>query len=115
MNDRSASILEGPGRVTLINVYDVAPERQGELVDLLGEVTEAEIRTRPGFISVCIHKSLDGTRVINYAQWASKVHFDQMLKDPAAQAQFKRLASVAKGVAPVLYEVAAIHLPGTTT
>lgn len=115
MDDRSASILEGLGRVTLINVYEVAPERQAELVDLLGEVTKAEIQARPGFLSVCIHRSLDGTRVVNYAQWASKAHFDQMLRDPAAQAQFRRLASVAKGVAPVLYEVAAIHLPGTTT
>ena len=115
MPDRGATILESSERVTLINTYEVAPERQAELVDLLGEVTKAEILARPGFVSVCIHKSLDGTRVVNYAQWASKAHFDQMLKDPSAQAQFRRLAGVAKSVAPILYDVAAIHLPGTTT
>jgi quinol monooxygenase YgiN len=115
MSDRGARIIESAEGVTLINVYEVAPERQDELVGLLGEVTKAEILSRPGFVSVCIHKSLDGTRVVNYAQWASKAHFDQMLKDPSAQAQFRRLAGVAKGVAPVLYQVAAIHLPGMPT
>ncbi|WP_306591245.1 antibiotic biosynthesis monooxygenase [Geothrix sp. 21YS21S-4] len=108
-----AQITPGGEAVVLINVYEVAPERQDELAQLLGEVTEAAIRDRPGFVSVCIHKSLDGTQVVNYAQWASKPHFDQMLKDPAAQAQFRRLAGVARGVAPVLYQVAAVHLPGT--
>jgi quinol monooxygenase YgiN len=115
MSDCGARIIENAERVTLINVYEVAPERQNELVDLLSEVTKTEILARSGFISVCIHKSLDGTRVVNYAQWASKAHFDQMLKDPSAQTQFRRLAGVARSVAPMLYQVAAVHLPGVTT
>jgi hypothetical protein len=32
-----------------------------------------------------------------------------MLKNPDAQAQFRRVANVAKSVAPVLYRVAAVH------
>lgn len=99
---------EGEG-VTLVNLYEVTPERQDELVALLGEVTDQVIRHQPGFISVCVHKSLDGTRVVNYAQWTTKEDFDRMLKNPDAQARFRQMAGVAKSVAPGLYRVAAVH------
>jgi hypothetical protein len=55
--------------VTLINVFTVAPEDQQRLVDVLVEATQAVMRKQPGFVSADIHKSLDGTRVANYAQW----------------------------------------------
>ena len=57
--------------VTLINVFTVRPEQQQLLVDLLVEATEAVMKYQPGFVSANIHKSLDGTRVTNYAQWRS--------------------------------------------
>ena len=37
-----------------------------------------------GFISANFHKSLDGTKVVNYAQWKSKEAFEKMLKNPTA-------------------------------
>jgi quinol monooxygenase YgiN len=106
---KNATIKAGDEGVALVNIYEVAPERQGELVALLGEVTEAVVRQQPGFLAVCVHASLDGTKVVNYAQWASKTDFERMLKQPDVQAQFRRLAGVAKGVAPVLYKVASVH------
>lgn len=51
--------------LTLINIYEVAPERQAELVQLLADATEKMMRRQPGFVSVNIHRSLDGTRVAN--------------------------------------------------
>lgn len=111
MTDGSYATIEAGGeRVTLVNLYEVAPERQEELVKLLGEVTESAIRQQPGFVSVSVHASLDGTRVVNYAQWATKEDFNRMLKLPEVQAQFRRLAGVARSVAPTLYRVAALHL-----
>ena len=106
---RNATIEAGGETVALVNVYEVAPERQEELVALLGEVTEAVVKQQPGFLSVCVHASLDGTKVVNYAQWASREHFERMLKQPEVQAQFRRLAGVARGVAPVPCRVAAVH------
>ena len=58
--------------VTLINVFTVEPARQQELVDLLTRATDETIRYMPGFVSATIHKSLDGVRVTNYAQWRSR-------------------------------------------
>jgi heme-degrading monooxygenase HmoA len=38
----------------------------------------------PGFISVNIHRSLDGARVVNYAQWRSAEDFAAIFKHPEA-------------------------------
>jgi heme-degrading monooxygenase HmoA len=97
--------------VTLINVYEVEPERQAELTRLLSEATEKVMRRQQGFVSVNIHSSFDGTRVANYSQWASKEDFDRMLKSPEAQGQMKQFAAVAKSVSPALYRVNSVH-PG---
>jgi heme-degrading monooxygenase HmoA len=97
------------GYVTLINIYEVAPERQGELARLLADGTEESMRQMRGFVSVNIHCSLDGTRVVNYAQWASKDDFERMLKDPSAQAQMREFAAVATSVSPALYQVSSVH------
>ncbi len=35
-----------------------------------------------GFISANIQRSLDGTAVVNYAQWKSKDAFEKMLNNP---------------------------------
>lgn len=95
--------------LTLINVYEVEPDNQAELVKSLKEVTENKIRHQPGFKSVCIHSSLDGKKVVNYSQWASKEHFEEFMRKPETQLQLKRFASLAKSVAPSLYKVSSVH------
>ena len=62
-----AIIRTGDGVVTQINVFTVQPERQQELIDLLSEAA-VFASSVPGSISASVHRSLDGTRVVNYAQ-----------------------------------------------
>lgn len=100
-----ATIDPQAGRLTLINVYEVEPEKQAELAKALTEATETTIRHQPGFISVSIHSSFDGRKVVNYAQWVSKEHFEDFMKKPETQDQLKRFAGLAKSVAPSLYSV----------
>jgi heme-degrading monooxygenase HmoA len=95
--------------VTLINVYEVAPERQAELVRLLEEATDGVMRHLPGFVSANIHRSLDGTHVANYAQWATREDFERMLKSPDAEVHRRQFAAIAKGASPVLYQVSSVH------
>src|ERR1700726_1084178 len=78
------TIAKGAKCATLINVFTVEPAKQQRLVDILVEATESTMRSLPGFISANIHKSLDGTRVANYAQWRSVEDFQAMLKNPEA-------------------------------
>ncbi|OCW55510.1 antibiotic biosynthesis monooxygenase family protein [Hoeflea olei] len=95
--------------LTLINVYEVEPEQQAALAQALSQATESVIRHQPGFRSVCVHSSLDGKKVVNYAQWASREHFESFMKKPETQEQLKQFAGLAKSVAPSLYTVNAVH------
>ncbi|MEP7246033.1 MAG: antibiotic biosynthesis monooxygenase [Gammaproteobacteria bacterium] len=95
--------------VTLINVFTVEPTRQAELVALLDEATAQVMRHQRGFVSASIHKSLDGRKVANYAQWHSKEDFDAMLKIPECQQHIAKAAALAERFEPELYAVAAVH------
>ena len=55
------------GVITQINVFTVPPGRQQPLLDQLAKAA-AYARETPGWISANLHRSLDGTRVVNYAQ-----------------------------------------------
>lgn len=92
--------------VTLINVFTVEPENQQRLVDIFVEAGLAMTK-KPGFISANIHKSLDGTRVINYVQWRSKEDFKAIFNNPEAMAHIKEIKKLAKGNSS-LYKVCAI-------
>lgn len=93
----------------MINVFTVAPERQAELVDVLVKATEETMRTRPGFISANIHASVDGERVVNYAQWASEADFTAMLADPVAREHMARALELAETADPRLFRVESVH------
>jgi quinol monooxygenase YgiN len=95
--------------VTLINVFVVTPERQNELVRLLDEATEAVMKHLDGFVSANIHRSLDGTRVVNYAQWRDEAAFRAMLQNERAQAHMQKAATLVERFEPVLYSIASIH------
>jgi quinol monooxygenase YgiN len=94
---------------TLINVFTVEPDRARPLVDLLATVTEETMRHVPGFVSANIHLSTDGTRVVNYAQWASAEAYEQMLQDPSAREHMAKAAALASGFDPHLYTVESVH------
>ena len=62
----------------------------------------------PGFISANIHRSHDGRRVVNYAQWRSRTDFETMLRNPEAQPHMARAAELAD-FDPILCEVISVH------
>ena len=102
------TITTNKNMVTLINVFTVQPENQQRLVDLLTEATKLAMKKQPGYISANIHKSLDGTRVTNYAQWRSKDDFEAMLQNPEAAKHMKEASQLAIKFEPHLYEVSFI-------
>ena len=100
-----ATIATGQDVVTLVNVFTVSPERQQQLADLLVEATATVMNQLPGFVSANIHRSLDGTRVVNYAQWRRVDDFEAMLRDGRAQEHMQVASRVADRVEPHLYRV----------
>jgi Antibiotic biosynthesis monooxygenase len=65
-------IKANAGVVTQINVFTVPHGAQQPLIDLLAESAEFA-STIPGWLSASLHRSRDGTRVVNYAQSDSPV------------------------------------------
>jgi quinol monooxygenase YgiN len=98
------SIRKGSEPLTLINVFTVEPARQRELASLLERATTETMCTLDGFISASIHRSLDGKRVINYAQWRDQAAFAAMQQRPEAQVHMKAAAALAS-FDPILCEV----------
>jgi hypothetical protein len=74
------------------------------LIDLLIEATEKVMNKHEGFISANIHKSLNGTRVVNYAQWKRREAFRKMLKNPKTIVHMNEILTIAKADGS-LYEV----------
>jgi hypothetical protein len=74
-------IRANAGVITQINVFTVPEDGQHALIDLLVESAQFAKET-PGWLSASLHKSRDGTRVVNYAQSESP---------EAAQAVIERL------------------------
>lgn len=64
---------------------------------------------QPGFISANFHKSYDGKRIVNYAQWRSRDDFEAMLQNPEAIPHMKRAAELAESYDPILCEVISVH------
>ena len=61
------TIKANTGVITQINVFTVKTENQHALIELLKSAAES-VSTVPGWLSASLHRSLDGTRVVNYAQ-----------------------------------------------
>jgi hypothetical protein len=53
--------------VTQINVFTVEPDDQQPLIDHLARAARVAGEV-PGWMSASLHRSLDGSRVVNYAQ-----------------------------------------------
>lgn len=81
--------------ITMVNIFTVHPEDQEELVKLLVEATESVMRGQPGFVSANIHTSVDGTRVVNYAQWRSIEDFETMRANPDVHPHFREVRAIA--------------------
>ncbi len=82
--------------VTVINVFTVNPQNQQRLVNLLIHMAERIMKKQPGYVSTNIHKSLDGMRVVNYAQWRSREDFDAIFRIPEVIEHMAEIMAFAK-------------------
>jgi quinol monooxygenase YgiN len=104
------TITAGDRPMTVINVFTVATAEQGRLVELLTQATESSIRHIPGFVGAALHRSLDGTKVTMYAQWATSQDYDRMRARPDASPILAEALSMAR-FDPGFYEVTRVFSP----
>ena len=99
-----STIHANRGIVTQINVFKVpSPDRQQPLIELLKQAAQS-VRDVPGWMSANIHRSLDGTRVVNYAQCDSTESWQAVMRKLEEGGYLR--ANKAFGIPePGLYEV----------
>jgi len=93
--------------VTVINKFSMEPENQKKLVKLLDDLRQV-VEKLPGFISANVHRSLDGTKVVSYAQWNSKEDYQAVYTNSQAipmLAEIKKISKFTWNVYEVVYTV----------
>ncbi|MEI5682448.1 antibiotic biosynthesis monooxygenase [Mesorhizobium sp. CGMCC 1.15528] len=92
------------GIITQINMFIVPDGGQQPLIDLLQEAAES-CRTVPGWISASLHRSLDGRRVVNYAQARDQLAMRRVFEHLLSSGFLERNKALGEAH-PGLYEVA---------
>jgi hypothetical protein len=110
MSDTKQTTISADGEyITLINVFTCPEVRQHDLVAAIDEaITEILVHLK-GFISANIHASLDMTRVVNYAQWATMEDIDAMQSNKDVEAHMAQIMSIAESADPRMFTVRAVH------
>ncbi len=76
--------------ITVIIIFEIKSEQQSELIETIEKFLET-VKTQPGFVSANLHKSIDGVKVANYAQWSSMDTFEAFRNNQEVQAKAAKL------------------------
>ena len=91
--------------VTQITIVESEPDKQAEALSLMTERARFMAR-QPGFISVSLHRSLDGRRIVNYIQWQSRDLLRSAHQSPEFRKEWGHFDQLTDEIDPHLYEVA---------
>src|SRR5688572_11985157 len=100
-------IAKNSGVVTQITTVKLSPDRQDELLDLMVERARFMAR-QPGFISICLYRSQDGSHVVNHIQWTDRDKLEAAHHSPEFRKEWKHFGELAEEIEPCLYDV--VHI-----
>jgi heme-degrading monooxygenase HmoA len=63
---------------------------------------------QPGFISISLHRSLDGRRIVNYVQWQNRDLLRSAHQSPEFRKEWGHFDQLTDEIDPNLYEVAQV-------
>jgi quinol monooxygenase YgiN len=78
--------------VAAIALFSTNLENQQPLINILEE-SFATLKQQPGFVSLSIHKSLDGLRVAIYDQWESQDDFEMFFNSAAGKELIEQVSA----------------------
>ncbi|MEK9284899.1 MULTISPECIES: antibiotic biosynthesis monooxygenase family protein [unclassified Bradyrhizobium] len=96
-----------PQPVTQITIIDAEPGKQTEALSLMRERARF-MQRQPGFISISLHRSLDGRRIVNYIQWESRDLLRAAHQSPDFRKAWSQFGRLTDDIDPHLYEVAEV-------
>jgi heme-degrading monooxygenase HmoA len=97
-------IQENSGIVTQITTVKLPPDNQDEILQLMTERARF-MATQPGFVSVNLHRSKDGTHIVNYVQWTSPDKLAAAHHSPEFRKKWPQFGKLANEIEPCLYDV----------
>ncbi len=92
------------GICTQITTVKLPAENQQQVVDLMIERARF-MATQPGFVSVSLHRSKDGTHLINYIQWTTLEKLAAAHHSPEFRKKWPQFGKLANEIDPGIYEV----------
>ena len=104
-----AVISEREDVFTVVVDIHVEPEAQARFAGRLGEMIETFTQHQPGFVSSAIHKSEDGTRLLNYSQWRDRASYEHFIEHPEAKRHIADLETIAQSLTPHVMPPVAVH------
>lgn len=81
--------------ITVINKFSVESNNQNLLLKYLDDLRMV-VEKLTGFVSANIHKSIDGTRVVSYAQWKSKENYQAVYTNLEANHHLNAIKKISK-------------------
>jgi heme-degrading monooxygenase HmoA len=99
------SISKNPGAITQITCIEPRPGKQAEALELMTGRASFMAR-QPGFISITLHRSLDGRRIVNTIQWESRELLRAAHQSPEFRKEWSRFDDLTDDIDPHLYEIA---------
>jgi heme-degrading monooxygenase HmoA len=97
-------ILKNSRGVTQITCIEPQPGKQAEALALMAARADFMAK-QPGFISITLHRSLDGRRIVNYVQWESRELLHAAHQSPEFRKEWSRFDGLTDGIDPHLYEI----------
>jgi len=101
-------ISENNDVVTQITTVKVPPQHQGEVLRLMAERARF-MATQPGFVSVSLHKSEDGSHLVNYVQWNDRNKLAAAHHSSEFRKKWPRFGELVNEAEPCLYQVAHVE------
>ena len=89
--------------ITQITFIEPSPGQQDEALAVMTERAEFMAR-QPGFISIELHRSLDGKRIVNYIQWKNLELLHAAHESPEFRKEWTRFDRMTDQIDPHLYE-----------
>jgi hypothetical protein len=97
ITDRGAMLL------LCIDVFEVAPERQSELVHVLETAAKQTMKRLSGFVASNTYRTVDGARIVNCTQWTDRPAFEAMQSNLEMKQVAQQTIALAK-VQPIVCE-----------
>jgi heme-degrading monooxygenase HmoA len=106
-----AQIQAGKQPVTQITIIESEPDKQAQALSVMTERARFMAR-QPGFISISLHRSLDGRRIVNYVQWQNRDLLRSAHQSPEFRKQWSDFDKLTDEIDPHLYEVCEVMESG---